>query len=339
MKNPGFIRPNIKEEDCWRSIVLFGRNVASYKFALAAALLDLKPHAGDLVRVEELAVPFARHIRDHLIHADKQGTSKSSKFLDACRKANAGDLSQAELIETASRMGFVNVIDAFHVVGSGDVPRKFFLDERGSNNGIRITDSFSRLMEEAQASNLKSENEARWNLVETAWELNLPARLLSVEYDTDKESLYVLDKLSQRRTVTAARNALNGYQRGRCFYCCRPISLVSLEVPEVDHFFAHKLQKLAVNLNLDGIWNLVLACRSCNGTSEKWDKMPVIRFLYRLSERNEFLITSHHPLRETLIAQTGKNKEERNSYLQRMYDFALPHLVHEWEPAQEWDCE
>ena len=58
-----FVKPDLQVEDYWRGIVLFGRNVASYKFALAAALLDLKPESGDLVRLEELAKPFTFSIK------------------------------------------------------------------------------------------------------------------------------------------------------------------------------------------------------------------------------------------------------------------------------------
>jgi len=36
----------LKLEDYWRAIILRGRNVASYKFALAKTLLDLKPESG-----------------------------------------------------------------------------------------------------------------------------------------------------------------------------------------------------------------------------------------------------------------------------------------------------
>jgi hypothetical protein len=61
-------------EDCWRGIIVLGRNVASYKFALGRALLDLHPVAGQLVRLEELAAPFAGHLCEHLRLAEKQGT-------------------------------------------------------------------------------------------------------------------------------------------------------------------------------------------------------------------------------------------------------------------------
>ena len=50
----------------WRSIVLFGRNTASYKFALAESLMELAKHGQTAVTLEELAVPFSRHLCDHL---------------------------------------------------------------------------------------------------------------------------------------------------------------------------------------------------------------------------------------------------------------------------------
>jgi len=42
-------------DDYWRGIILFGRNVASYKFALGKALLELRPAAGYLLKLEDLA--------------------------------------------------------------------------------------------------------------------------------------------------------------------------------------------------------------------------------------------------------------------------------------------
>src|SRR6516165_8539332 len=133
-------------EDYWRGIILFGLNVASYKFSLAKALLELKAPSGRLIKLEELADPFSRRICSHLRETDKQGTSASSRFLDACRKYNRGELSRDQLIEQTVRYGFNNVIDAFHVVGRDTVPRRFFIDERQGNKGIRITDEFSELV-------------------------------------------------------------------------------------------------------------------------------------------------------------------------------------------------
>ncbi len=110
---------------------------------------------------------------EHLARVDKQTTSRSSKFLDACRAFNRGELSEDALVGTTARLGFNNVIDAFHVVGSGPVPIRFFEDERkgarGGAGAIRLTDDLRRLVGSVQGAGLAQEAEARWRLVETAW--------------------------------------------------------------------------------------------------------------------------------------------------------------------------
>jgi hypothetical protein len=321
-------------EDCWRGIILFGRNVASYKFALGKALLTLKPGAGRLVRLEELAEPFAAEVCRHLQTADKQGTFARSRFLDACRKANAGELSREDLLAQTIRYGFNNVIDAFHVVGRDEVPVRFFIDERKTRHGILITDEFSRLGEGSEAASLPVEAESRWRLVETAWQLGVSRSLVTVEYDSDTEALFSVDSSRRRRPVTGSRPALNGYQKGHCFYCFASIAPVGPVLPDVDHFFPHAL-KTAGFRGIDGVWNLVLACRVCNrGINGKWDRVPSLKLLERLRRRNEFLIESHHPLRETLIVQTGSTEAERRGYLGDFHQRAHATLIHAWEPAE-----
>src|SRR3954468_10642183 len=91
-------RPTL--DNNWRAVVLFGRNVASYKFALAKTLLGIADRADDRIPLEELAAPFSRHLCEHLKLVDKQTTSQSSKFLDACRAFNRGELSEDALLGT-----------------------------------------------------------------------------------------------------------------------------------------------------------------------------------------------------------------------------------------------
>lgn len=47
-------------ENYWRGVILFGRNVASYKFALASALYEVDKSGSDLITLDQLAVPFSR---------------------------------------------------------------------------------------------------------------------------------------------------------------------------------------------------------------------------------------------------------------------------------------
>lgn len=321
-------------ENYWRSIILFGRNVASYKFALGRSLLELAGQGRDEVRLDELAGPFARHVCEHLRLSDKQGTSTRSRFLDACRAYNRGELTETQLIEQTARLGFSNVIDAFHVVNQGEVPVRFFLDERRQTaRGIRLTDELRRVREDFQYRNLPAELEARWRLVETAWNLDLPRHVLAVTYEPEGELLVVEGRKVRRRAITGSRDALSGYQKGRCFYCRRDIEAAHADV---DHFLPHTILPFGIVPNIDGIWNLVLACADCNrGPDGKFARVPELRFLERLHDRNEFLITSHHPLRETLMLQTGATEPERRGHLQTAWTEARNILIHTWRPRTE----
>ena len=326
-------------EEYWRGIILFGRNVASYKFALAKSLLELNPQSGQLVTLNELAEPFSRHVAKHLKMADKQSTSSTSKFLDSCRQFNSGDLTKDHLIEKTISLGFNNVIDAFHVVGQSEIASRFFVDERraSASKGIRITDEFSKLAETDQAGSLPAEVEARWRLVETAWSHGLSKNLLQIEYDALTENLFALRRQHSRIAVTSSRDALNGYQKGCCFYCFRTISLSDETLkPDVDHFFPHALKQVGFGPLVDGVWNLVLSCRECNrGLKGKFAAIPTVKFLERLNRRNEYLISSHHPLRETLMQQTGINEAARRAFLQNWHGQARAALLQQWEPEEE----
>jgi len=85
--------------------------------------------------------------------------------------------------------------------------------------------------------------------------------------------------------------------------------------------------------SLEGVWNLVLSCTSCNrGPGGKLDLVPTPGLLKRLHTRNEFLISSHHPLRETLMGQTGADEGERWRFLNDVHRRALAARLQQWEP-------
>lgn len=326
-------------ENYWRSIILFGRNVASYKFALAKTLYDLKDNGGTVIKLDDLAVPYIKYITSHLIVCDKQGTSENSKFLNGCRDFNANKISHDQLVDLTVQLGFNNVIDAFYNVHNEEVPTRFFVDERKTQGGIILTDAFFQLGEQFQYSSLADETEARWRLVETAWEMNLPKHLIQIDYKEETREFFADNKL-RRVSVASARPSLNGYQKGRCFYCFREISIDQshADFADVDHFFPHDLRKCNAEKPLNGVANLVLACTNCNrGVDGKFANLPSIPLLERLYNRNEYLINSHHPLRETLIAQTGNTGEKRKTYLQDAYNCTTLHygVKKKWQPVQQ----
>ena len=333
-----FLERQRTPENYWRAVILFGQNVASYKFALAKTLIELSAHDNESVKLEALAEPFSRHIVEHLAKAPKQATSSSSRFLETCRKFADGKLSQDELIGQTAKLGFNNVIDAFHTVNRDEIPIRFFVDERKTAGGIRLTDELFRLRERLQFGSLPQEIEARWRLVETAWQLRVTRTALAV--DVDGESL-VISQNDRRVNLTSCRDALNGYQKGKCFYCFTDISVenTSEQLADVDHFHPRMLVQLDVPLRLDGVWNLVLSCRDCNrGIDGKSSRLPHRKFLERLDTRNEFFVRSHHPLRETIMAQTGSTRPERIEFLNSTYGTAGDWLIHTWEPHVEYEA-
>ena len=331
-----FIPVNPSVEDCWRGVILYGQNSASYKFALAESLLQLKPQAGQLVKLEDLAPVFGRAIAAHISHSPKQGT-RPGKFLQSVQSYNAGGNLDA-LVKATVAGGFQDVIDAFHNIGTSSVLHKFFIDERKTNKGIRITDEFSKLAEGIQVANITQEVDSRWRLVETAWNLGISANHLVVQHDHELGEIFTFDLARRRKTVTSSRGALNGYQKGRCFYCSADLRLIGEDFnTDVDHFFPHKLKQSNLHLNIDGVWNLVLSCQTCNrGPRGKFDRIPSLRLLESLHTRNEFLIGSHHPLRETLINQTGGTVEQRVSFLSKIYEAVQLNPLHSWEPLTEF---
>lgn len=332
---PEFLEKERTPENYWRAVILFGQNVASYKFALAKSLIELSEKGQGLIKLEDLAEPFSRYIIEHLARAPKQATSSSSRFLGACRSFADGKLSKDELVGQTAKLGFNNVIDAFHIVNREETPIRFFTDERKNGGGLRLTDELFRLRERVQFGNLPHEVEARWRLVETAWQLRVARAALRV--DVDDETLVMISN-GRRANLTSCRDALNGYQKGKCFYCFRDISVESTSdlMADVDHFHPRRLMQTGVSLNLDGVWNLVLACRNCNrGADGKSSRLPQQKFLEQLDTRNEFFIMSHHPLRETLMAQTGATRRERVGFLNAAYKTAWDWLIHRWQPKAE----
>ena len=107
-----------------------------------------------------------------------------------------------------------------------------------------------------------------------------------------------------------------------------------MTLADVDHFFPHVLKQADLGPIIDGVWNLVLACQLCNrGVAGKFDRLPTERLLARLHSRNEYLIVSHHPLRETLIAQIGGYEARRREFLRDLHLRAWAAVIHLWEPA------
>ena len=74
-----FRKDDFTNETIWRSIILFGKNTASYKFSLAKGLLDLARKGKSIVSYEELAQAYAPHLLEHY----KSGLSQDTRSTDS----------------------------------------------------------------------------------------------------------------------------------------------------------------------------------------------------------------------------------------------------------------
>jgi len=325
-------------ESQWRALILFGKNSATYKFAFAKSLLELVDKETTKISLTELSKPFSKNIIEHLKENDKQGNSKSSSFLNVCRNHIKGEISDNELWSKTEKLGFVNVVDAFQNLNGAQIPDIFY--EKNYKSGkkeIVIKDNLLKLKESFHFQNFNQEVEARWNLVETAWNLNINPNLLEVKYDEENVLFFIESDIMKRKDITSVKDALNGYQKGKCFYSFQNISINSnsQNICDVDHFLPHtnKVAHSRDGANINGVWNLVLADSSEN--RQKSAKIPEKRFLKRLYNRNEFYISSKHPLAETIINQTGFTKEKRKRFLEKHYNLAIENSIQTWKPNIE----
>tara|TARA_B100000959_G_C14880763_1_gene582436 strand:- start:165 stop:1199 length:1035 start_codon:yes stop_codon:yes gene_type:complete len=332
---------NHSPESVWRSLILFGDNDKCYKFALGKTLLHFATLNKDEIIFDDFISVYLDEICDHIKKIPTQGTNAKppGRVLDNCILFNNKKIDKDKLIEIAKSDEWV-VLKKFHLMKKEYVPFKFFdfkkkkyKKQYRQNKKIILTDDLLKLNQNAQFNNLLYETESRWNLVENSWHLKIPQRALMIEYNLLDENLLV-----NRTNLTGARNGLNGYQKGKCFYCLSDIEIESRNpnLSDVDHFFPLTLEDMGILKNLNGVWNLVLACKKCNrGEFGKFDRLADIKFLEKLEHRNNFLIFSHDPLKQTLIKQTGKDIYSRRKFLNENFQKATQVLIHyNWKPKE-----
>jgi hypothetical protein len=158
-----------------------------------------------------------------------------------------------------------------------------------------------RIAESPQLGSLRGELDARWSIVETAFAAEVGRGVLNYGLGVDLGTQKLTDR-RRRRSVTGVREALIGFQHGRCLICAEVIG--EGDRVAVDHVFPFALmERYPTNarwpqLNLDMVWNLAPAHYQCN--ADKSDRQPLPVELDRLVHRNEAVMFSPHPLRSTL---------------------------------------
>jgi 5-methylcytosine-specific restriction endonuclease McrA len=287
-----------------------GANSRTYKFALGEALIDAARRGRDEIPLRDLAATYSiamvRHL-DEAPQAPHDAHLGEQDFLTVAEQESAETLAAGEpterLLAAAERSMPAMVMRKFHNLrGSGTVPHTFYeLLGTGRRRTVRLSPHLLRLARSEQAATLSAELGARWNIVESSFASGVGRSLIEEGLAHDLATLRLTDK-RRRRSVAGMVEATIGFQHGRCQICGEAMG--AEEPIEVDHVFPFALMKRYDSVgawrgpDLDALWNLAPAHASCNGT--KSDRLPVPAELDRLAARNEAIMQSPHPLRQTL---------------------------------------
>ncbi|MBZ4320009.1 HNH endonuclease [Streptomyces huiliensis] len=316
MTAESFYRTEPSEGAAWRLAILMGANTRTYKFALGSALLACAERGEDAAALRDVAAAYAMGVVGR--PADARQASAGTADGDADFLAVAGREREEsrrlgrpteELVDAAVRTMPGMVMRKFHNLrGSTEVPHRFYeLTGRGTGRVVRFTPQLRRLVRNGQVSVLRAELEARWSIVESSFSAEVGRSLMADGVRVDWDTLTLTDR-RRRRSVAGVGDALTGFQHGRCLICGDVIA------PEdgmaVDHVFPYALMRRFGGVSawagpdLDVIWNLAPAHPRCNAA--KSARLPTAAELAGLARRNEAIMDSPHPLKQTLkLTLTG----------------------------------
>ena len=294
--------------DYWKAITLFGLNVATYKPALGKVLLEAARSGKSEVSWDDLSLHFFESFRDRIEKTQMPqqiNPGRLSKLERIVKKQNLGNISENEAIMTVGREGFNDVIPRFHTVGQNSNFAKDYFYKIEFGKRLIIKDSLLDIAENSFIE-LEGEIEARWSLLEGAFEIQHSPENISLA--NDYRETYLANGYD-RRPLTGNIHFLNGYQGNRCFYCGTDLEI---EKVHVDHVLPRSV------VEHDEIWNLVTACTHCN--ESKSDLLVFIGSIEKLMQRNENIMGSNHPWKSKIQKMLGKTPAKRKASLKDEYE-------------------
>jgi hypothetical protein len=314
-----FYRTEPTPATSWRMAILLGRNERTYKFALGAALLDLAAEGREDISLVELATLYTLKQAERSSDVAQAPSSKNTSPTDFVTMLHEDIEYVSTHGEPTQRLVDKAVKDMPGMVmtkfpnANGGIDHEFYrASGRGGARRIVLTPHLHRLAEVADS--LSGELESRWSIVESAFAAGVSNRLVGLRPSADGEE-FVMPL--RRVAVSSALHALKGFQHGRCFYC-HELLVDEPGAAHVDHVFPWSLMNRysAHDAGLDGVWNLVAACASCN--LAKSNRMPRVEVLTALVLRNETVLASPEPLKvglresmETALAGSSTTVESR----------------------------
>jgi 5-methylcytosine-specific restriction endonuclease McrA len=308
--------------DYWRALILYGKNQSTYKIALGRLLLRYASTNNDRIDMDIVASDFFDEYFDRC-KSGKPQLAWKGRFTDVeqqIHEINVGKKKKEDSLEFIRERPLKNMVfKHFNVLYRNPIKEPFFSLSENSRYLVLHPNLLSLADNNEQPKILHEELSSRWDLLEHAFEITNNTESLDVD-----EYLKHIVRQTRRSNLTKLIPTLNGYQQNRCFYCGEELYNI-----EVDHVIPRQA------LKHDEIWNLVLAHYKCN--SDKNDNLPPTHFLDNLIARNEFLIESAHPIKDTLIKQTGNTPAQRKQKIINEYQYAKSKIGRIWGGNDKYD--
>lgn len=326
-----------------RSILLFGKNSYTYKFAFCDALLKIGPR--QVIHQDQIFEPFLDALIPHVKSNPKQfSTSDStpSEFMKACREYAEGiEPSKDKVLNLGAKIIPKNVFEAFQNIGGGRLSNENLLYEFDKKTKtFSLRPALLKILSDREiVTAISTENQGRWRVVEEAWKVGISPGLIS--FRKEDEKLY-LESNNLRVPLRSAVDHLMPYQGGRCFYCNKKLNRFTTkdqhDFPDVDHFYSLEfLSQIFSNLvkaNPNGIWNLVLACMECNrGENGKFGAIATNDYLEKIIQRNKYYSEEHkHAFRYAVLQSLGVEKSDQIEEAMKRIDREV--LTIRWKPKR-----
>lgn len=168
------------------AILVFGRNSATYKFALLKTLMSMEPKS--TVSYSDIGQPFLEFLVEHYKYCPHQHNRKATQLSDAINDHLNDELDWDRLFNVAEKSIYNNVFDAFHRIGQGELiqTERLFEHDKPSKQ-IVLTDRVNAIQSDQTKKELiRDQTEVRWRIVEEAWRAGISPNLI---YDPDQGTL------------------------------------------------------------------------------------------------------------------------------------------------------
>ena len=313
-------------KDWWRAVILYGRNMSTYKMGLGDLIINYANKNREKIPLQELSEDFLDIYEERMekgkhqkmrtmVNGEEKGLTVIEREL---KKIQQGETSREKAINFVQRDALENmVLKKFHTLFNRQIPDPFY---EVTKTHLILQKNTLDTFTDHQNKPLNRELSSRWELLEFGFENTRKDESLEVDFDAE-----TVIKKNKRTTISRLRPILNGYQHGNCFYCGENLD----DSIEVDHVIPRTA------IEHDEIWNLVLAHEDCNRW--KLDHLPPKPFVEKLIQRNEIVLKSDLPLKEELKKVLGNSPKKRMEQVWSQYKIAVNKNLTIWGGNDKFD--